>query len=230
MTLTRVYIPSVYNRPLDLALISCRHCDLLQTLPELEPGDLAQCGRCGASLWHRRQDPLQRTLALSVGAAVLYLVAMAVPMLGLSIVGRQASTTVIGGGIFLWDNGFELVSTLVMITAVIAPALQIGFFLAIALGARRNSPPRWISGLLRFVPASRTWSMVEVMLLGVLVALIKIQDYATVLPGAALFMLAALVVVLSAIQVSFDSREVWSRIEWTSDRPPRSPSFSEVIQ
>ena len=54
-------------------------------------------------------------------------------------------------------------------------------------------------------------------MLGVLVALIKIADYATVIPGMALFVLGALVFVLAAMQASFDPREVWERIEWADD-------------
>jgi len=61
---------------------------------------------------------------------------------------------------------------------------------------------------------TRTWSMIEVMLLGVLVALTKIADYATVILGTALFALFALVVLLAAIQSTFDPREVWQRIVW----------------
>ncbi|MGH7934099.1 MAG: paraquat-inducible protein A, partial [Candidatus Binataceae bacterium] len=62
-----------------------------------------------------------------------------------------------------------------------------------------------------------TWSMVELMLLGVLVALVKITDYATVVPGDALFMLGALVVMLTAAQVNFDPDEVWKSIQWASE-------------
>jgi paraquat-inducible protein A len=207
---------NVYNRPApDSSLISCPHCDLLQNLPPLELGGAACCLRCGIELWHRREDGLRRTLALSLASAMLYVIAIAVPMIGLTIVGRSASATVVGGAEFLWDdNGLKPVGVLVLFTAVIAPALQIGFMLAIALGARRNPPPRWVGVLLRHHPTTRTWSMIEVMLLGVLVALIKIADYATVVPGAALFVLAGLVVLLAATQVSFDPREVWERIEW----------------
>ena len=89
----------------------------------------------------------------------------------------------------LWHDGREIVAGLVLFTAVIAPALQIGFMLAIVLGAHRARPPRWVGTLLRHHPTTRTWSMIEVMMLGVLVALIKIADYATVIPGLALFVL-----------------------------------------
>jgi paraquat-inducible protein A len=205
----------VHNQPLrDPALIACPDCDLLQRLPELAPGASARCPRCDRELWRRREDSLNRTLALTLAAAVLYLMANAVPMLGLSAVGRQASTTVLGGVQQLWDDGQQVVAVLVLFAAVVAPALQIGFLLMIVLGVQRVHPPRWVGTLLRHHPTTRIWSMIEVMLLGVLVALIKIADYATVVPGVALFALGGLVFLLAAMQASFDPREVWNRVEW----------------
>jgi paraquat-inducible protein A len=138
-------------------------------------------------------------------------------MIGLNAVGHQAQTTVAGGAAQLWSDGRQSVAVLVLFTAVIAPALQIGIMLAVALAARRPRPPRWVGGLLRFHPTTRLWSMIEVMLLGVLVALIKIADYATVVPGTALYALGALVFVLAGMQASFDPREVWRRVEWAAD-------------
>jgi paraquat-inducible protein A len=143
-------------------------------------------------------------------------------MLGLTIVGREASTTVLGGAEHLWKDGPQIVAVLVLFTAVIAPALQIGFMLAIVLGAHRERPPRWVGTLLRHHPTTRTWSMIEVMMLGVLVALIKIADYATVIPGVALFTLGALIFLLAGMQASFDPREVWERIEWADARARRA--------
>jgi paraquat-inducible protein A len=138
-------------------------------------------------------------------------------MLGLTVVGRAASTTVVGGAQQLWNNGQELVAGLVLFAAVIAPALQIGFLLLIVIGCRRKRPPFWIGMLLRNLHFTRTWSMIEVMLIGVLVALTKIAELATVVLGVALFALFALVFLLAAIQSSFDPREVWSRIEWAEE-------------
>ena len=205
----------MYNEPIsDTSLVACPHCDLLQRLPDLAPGASARCARCDKELWRRREDSLNRTLALTLAAALLYVVANSVPMLGLTIVGREASTTVIGGAEHLWSNGQQVVAVLVLLTAVIAPALQISLMLAIVLGALRERPPRWVGTLLRRHPTTRTWSMIEVMMLGVLVALIKIADYATVIPGLALFTLGVLIFLLAGMQASFDPREVWERIEW----------------
>jgi paraquat-inducible protein A len=208
----------VYNQPVaDSSLVGCPHCDLLQRLPDLAPGGSARCPRCNEELWRCREDSLNRTLALTIAAFVLYVVANSVPMLGLTIVGREASTTVIGGANHLWQGGQKIVGVLVMFTAVIAPALQIGFMLAIAIEAHRRRPRKWVGQLLRHHPTTRLWSMIEVMMLGVLVALVKIADYATVIPGMALFVLGVLVFLLAGIQANFDPKEVWDRIEWADD-------------
>jgi paraquat-inducible protein A len=205
----------VRNRPLsDTSLIACPDCDLVQRLPNLAPGASARCPRCDLELWRRSEDSFDRTLALALGAAILYVIANAVPMLGLTAVGHQAFTTVLGGAQQLWHDQREIVAVLVLFTVVVAPALQIGFLMAISLGARRAPAPRWVGTLLRHHPTAGTWSMIEVMLLGVLVALIKIAELATVIPGLALFALGALVCVLAAMESSFDPRAAWERIEW----------------
>lgn len=214
-------VEGTFNEPLaDAALVACLHCDLLQRIPELGPGASARCPRCDHELWRRREDGLNRTLALAVAAAVLYAIANSSPMLGLTVVGRAAFTTVFGGAAQLWRDGREIVAVLVLFTAVIAPALQIGLMVPIALGARHDPVPRWVGRLLRHHPTTRTWSMIEVMMLGVLVALIKIAELATVIPGLALYALAALIFVLAAMQASFDPREVWARIEWAAEARP----------
>lgn len=208
--------------------MACPHCDLLQRLPQLALGASARCPRCDKELWRRREDALNRTIALALAAAVLYLVANLTPMLGLTAVGHSASTTVLGGALQLWHDGQQVVAVLVFLAVVVAPALQITFMLAIALGALRDRVPKWVATLLRHHGTTRTWSMVEVMMLGVLVALIKIAELATVTAGTGLFALGALIFVLAAMQASFDPREVWDRIEWASSAPAGAPASAEA--
>ena len=203
------------NRPLaDAALIACPHCDLLQRIPEVPAGASVRCPRCDKELWRHKPDSHNRTFALTLAALVLYLIANTVPMLGLHAAGREAFTTVVGGAHQLWLDGQQLVAVLVLFAAVISPALQISFLLLIVIGCQRERPPFWVGLFLRHLQFTRTWSMIEVMLLGVLVALTKIADYAHVILGTALFALFALVFLLAMIQSSFDPREVWERIEW----------------
>jgi paraquat-inducible protein A len=212
----------------DPALIACPHCDLLQRIPEVPAGASVRCLRCDKELWRHRVDAFNRTLAFTLAALALYLIANLVPMLGLHAAGREAFTTVVGGAHQLWRDGQQLVSVLVLFAAVIAPALQIIFLLLILAGGYRARPPFWVGLFLRNIQFTRTWSMIEVMLLGVLVALTKIADYATVIPGLALFALFALVVLLAAMESAFDPREVWERIEW-AEEPQRPPAGAVKI-
>jgi paraquat-inducible protein A len=214
----------MYNRPLsDSSLIACPHCDQLQRLPEIKPGESARCPRCDEELWRRHAHSLDRPLALTIAAAILYVVANSVPMLGLTVVGREAFTTVFGGAAHLWNAGWKGVGALVLFTAIVAPGFQIGLMLALLLGAKRERPPRLVGRLLLYYQSVSTWSMIEVMILGVLVALIKIADYAKVVPGVALFVLGALIFLIAAIESSFDPREVWERIEW-AEKAARQPA------
>jgi paraquat-inducible protein A len=220
------------NRPLvDASLVACPDCDLLQRIPEVPSGASVRCPRCDKELWRHRADSFNRTFALTLAALVLYIIANTVPMLGLTAVGREAFTTVVGGAQQLWNSHQQIVAVLVLFAAVISPALQIGFLLLIIIGSRRERPPAWVGMFLRHLEFTRTWSMIEVMLLGVLVALTKIADYATVILGTALFALFALVVLLAAIQSCFDPREVWERVEWAeadARNPAAATSMAEV--
>ena len=189
----------------------------MQRIPEVPTGASVRCPRCDKELWRHKPDSFNRALALTLAALVLYIIANAVPMLGLHAVGREAFTTVIGGAEQLWHDGQQLVAVLVLFAAVISPALQIGFLLLILIGCQRERPPFWVGLFLRNLNFTRTWSMIEVMLLGVMVALTKIADYAHVILGTALFALFALVILLAAIQSCFDPREVWQRIEWAEE-------------
>src|SRR5258708_4778697 len=115
------------NQPLaDPALVACPNCDLVQRVREgLEPGASARCPRCNSELRRGRVDSMSRSLALTLAAAVLYIITNTTPMLGLQIVGRESFTTVMGGAIQLWKDGQEIVAVLVFFAVVLAPALQI---------------------------------------------------------------------------------------------------------
>src|SRR5215831_8394573 len=103
-----------YNKAVaDSSLIACAHCDLLQRLPDLTSAASARCPRCNHELWRRREDSLNRTTALATAAAILYIIANTVPMLGLTVVGREALTTIFGGAVHLWQNGQVMVALLV---------------------------------------------------------------------------------------------------------------------
>ena len=200
---------------------ACPDCDLLQVLPELPPGGKASCARCGHTLATRTLDPIERPLALSVAALLVLVVANTAPLMGLSVVGREASTTIAGGAWQMWLQGQELTAAVVAFCAVVAPTVYILAVLAVLFAARRPPPaPRWVGDLLRWADAMQPWAMVEVMMLGILVALIKIAELATVEPGIGMYAVGVLMLLFPAIQVSLDADAIWQRVEWADGEAP----------
>jgi len=195
--------------------VACPECDLLQHLPELAPGDKARCPRCGNTLATQSTDPINVPLALTLAAAVVFIIANTASLMGLSAVGHHASTTIPGGALEMWLQGEMLTAVVVAFCAIIAPGGYILFMLTVLLAVRRPPAPHWIGELLRWADSMQPWSMSEVMILGILVALIKIAELATVVPGIGMYAVGGLVVLFTAIMITFDPREVWKRVEWT---------------
>lgn len=195
-------------------IVACPDCDLLQRLPELPPASKARCARCRSTLATRPADPFNRPLALTVAAIIVFIIANTMPLMGLSAVGRYADTTIAGGVYQMWQQGERLTAVVVGFCAVIAPGGYLLFMLTVLLAARRPPVPAWIGEALRGASSMQPWSMSEVMILGILVALIKIAELATVDPGIGMYAIGGLVVLLAAIATNFDVSEVWKRVEW----------------
>jgi paraquat-inducible protein A len=211
------------NAEIRVETIACPECDLLQELPPLPTGAKACCARCGETLVRRRADPLDRPLALTIAAAFAFVVANATPLMSLSAAGRQASTTILGGALETWRQGSQLTAVAVAFCAVIAPAAYLLCLLIVLLTARHPPAPRWVGGMLRSAHMMEPWSMTEVMMLGILVALVKIAQLATVVPGIGMFAQGAFIGLLTAVIVSFDPREIWMRVRWADGTVPSPP-------
>lgn len=194
--------------------VACPDCDLLQRLPELPCGGKARCARCGRTVAARSSDPIDHPLALTVTALLVLIIANTAPLMGLSAVGRHASTTVIGGAYQMWLQGQELTAVIVAFCAVIAPAGYVLFMLTVLLAVRRPPAPQWVGEMLCWADSMQPWSMMEVMLLGILVALIKIAELATVEAGIGMYAVGVLVLLFPAVMVSVDPDEIWQRVQW----------------
>ena len=202
------------------ATLACPDCDLLQVIPELPPGAKARCARCGRVLETRSSSPIDRPLALTLTALLVLIVANATSLMGLSVAGRQASTTIVGGAYQMWLQGQELTAVIVAFCALIAPAAYILFMLVVLLAARRPPAPPWVGEMLRWADAMQPWAMVEVMMLGILVALVKIAELAHVEPDIGMFAVGVLILHFPAIAASLDPEEIWARLEWADGESP----------
>lgn len=208
--------------------LACPGCDLIQRVPPLPAGGRAHCVRCRETLASGHADPLDRPLALTLASALVFVVANATPVLGLSAVGRSASTTLIGAALQMWQQDQALTALVVALCTVIAPGAYIALLLTILFALRRPPAPHWIARLLRWVELVAPWSMNAVMMLGVLVALIKIAQLATVIPGIGLYAVLLLIVLLTATTASFDARTAWQRIAWVDGSWPAADAQTDA--
>jgi paraquat-inducible protein A len=176
----------------------------------------------------RAADPITRPMALSIAAAILFVVANTMPMMSLSVLGRYASTTILGGCLEMWQTDQPITAVLVAFCALVAPALFILSTLAVLLAARRPPAAPWVGELLRWAESLKPWAMIEVMMLGVLVALVKIAELATVEPGIGMFAIFGLMLLFPSIVSSFDADEIWRRIDWADGELPHAPPVPPV--
>ena len=196
--------------------LACPDCDLLQNVPALPVGGKARCSRCACTIATRMAEPIDLPLALTVTAAIVFIIANTAPLMSLSAVGRFASTTIIGGARDMWLQGEAITAVVVAFCAVIAPAGYLLFMLTVLLAVRQPPAPHWVGEMLRGAEFMRNWSMNEVMMLGILVALIKIAELADVAAGIGLYGMGALVLLFPAIMATFDPDEIWQRIKWAN--------------
>lgn len=190
-------------------LIACHECDLLQTEPQLAPGETARCARCGAFLARNPPDSLDRSLALTLAAAILYLIANIHPLVGLEMQGRRVEVTLFEAVQILWKGGVEPVAALVFITALLFPVLELLMFLLVLVPLRLGRVSPRLATFFRLVRSVQPWGMMEVFLLGMLVSLVKLSHLATVVLGTAFWATAALIVVLTLATRAFDTRLLW---------------------
>lgn len=218
------------NARVDASTHACPDCDLLQHIPPLPRGTKARCVRCGHVLASRPPGPRDLPLALSAAAAVCFFIANFMPLMDLSAVGRTTTTTIAGGAYQMWIEGEPLVGALIAFCAIMAPGTFIAFMLTLLIAARQTPPPYWVGEMLRWAHHFEMWSMLEVMMLGIMVALIKISEVASVETGIGMYAVFALMVLMPSILVTFDARELWSRVDWVEPQGRRKsrPALPEA--
>jgi paraquat-inducible protein A len=193
--------------------VACHDCDLLHRLGEIPEGAAARCRRCGSLLRKRRPRSIERTLALVAGAAVLFVVANTFPFLSFDMKGQETQTTLITGVTDLWQQDMPEVAGLVLLTIFLAPLLQIAILLYVLLPLQWNRVPWQMARAFRLLRRVEPWSMMEVFMIGILVAVVKLMDMAQIVPGLALWAFVMLFLLISGAVASLDPDAVWERAE-----------------
>ena len=190
----------------------CHECGLAYRQQPIPRGARARCKRCDAVLYRNRRLSFDKSLAYTVAALILFVVANSFPFIGFGLPGDIRHTTLITGSMLLFQQGEILLSFIVIFTTVIAPALEIMVMLYLLIPINLGRKPREISNAMKLVAQTGNWAMLDVFMLGIMVSIVKLADMATIVPGPALAAFIALIFALAGAQAAFDSERVWSMV------------------
>ena len=193
-------------------IVACNTCGLVQIAEELKPGAAAECCRCRSIVTEHKVSSLGRTAALSLTALILYVPANVYPILRMNYHGAYSESTVWDGCVNLFKNDQRLVAVIVFLASILIPIFKLLglFFLVVTTklkSARWRQERTWIYRLIEVIGP---WAMLDVFLLAVLVALVKLQQLATILPGPGILAFTAMVVLTILASASFDQKLIWN--------------------
>ena len=192
-------------------LQGCPVCTLINPL------DSGSCRRCGAHghppphSAHAWSESLQRTWAWLLTSVILYIPANFLPIMYTHSWGSVRESTILGGVVTLWHHGSYPIAVVIFVASVLVPVgkiIVLGWLcLSIQLGLTGSLKHKTV--MYRLTEAVGRWSMVDVYVVGTLVALIQLGKIMTILPGPAALAFAGMVCTTMLAARSFDSRLLW---------------------
>lgn len=195
-------------------IVACPDCDLLNRFPD-QVRDKLLCHRCGAVLYRRHHhNSIDISLALTLTALLLFLISNSFAFLAMKSGGFIQETTLLTGIHELWKQELYGLSALVFFTCILVPLLQMAgllYILAPLQWGRRPAPHA--TRVFRLVQEVAPWGMMEIFMIGILVALVKLGHMATIVPGISVFSFGALIFAMAAAFISLDPPLLWERLD-----------------
>ncbi|MFA6040289.1 MAG: paraquat-inducible protein A [Methylophilus sp.] len=189
-------------------VVVCEYCDTMHRKMVLKAGQAAYCQCCNAKL-HIVSNKLSKyLLPLTLAALVMFVIANSFPILEMQVQGKTSTVTLIGSLILLKQDGAPLVSGLILLTTMLSPLLHIGIIMYVIYAYQTQKTLPGMHLLIRLLQVLLPWGMVEVFMLGILVAVIKLSSVATIIPGVALWAFVALSILMTLI-ITFDVKTLW---------------------
>jgi paraquat-inducible protein A len=181
---------------------------------KVSPESLHRCPRCRAALHARKPDSLQRTVALVATASLLYIPANVLPIMTTDQLGRATDSTILGGVVILLHHGDYPIAAVIFIASVLVP---LGKLLALSwlcwsVSRRQPASHHQRAALYRVTELVGKWSMTDVFVVAILVALIHLGGLLLITPGAAALAFGGVVIVTMLAAHSFDPRLIWDQL------------------
>ena len=195
-------------------------CDVCGLLNGNATSGLSRCRRCGSRLRYRKPDSLSRAWAYLIAAVALYLPANTLPVLLSSSLTGEESHTILGGIAELWLDGSKVLALLVFFASILVPLFKMLVTAGLLISVQRRSPwqLRRRTELYRLIELIGRWSMLDIYVVALLVALVRLQTVATIEAGPGALAFAAVVVLTMLSAQSFDPRIMWDAAG-TNGRP-----------
>ncbi len=192
----------------------CHICNLVMTIPNQANDLRLGCSRCGSVVHRRKPNSLSRTWALLVAASICYVPANVYPIMAVTSFGKTQADTILSGVIYLFVHGMWPLALIVFVASVVVPVLKLIGLTALVISVQRKSQwrPRERARLYRIVEVVGRWSMVDVYVVTILVALVHLGSLASVEAEIGSFFFGAVVVLTLLASQSFDPRLIWDPI------------------
>ena len=192
----------------EAGLLSCLTCGLVSKRP---PGGAPACPRCRRRLYARKPAALLRAWTFLVAAMILYLPANLLPIMETESLFGSQRDTILSGVVFLWSTGSWPLAIVVFVASIVVPLLKMLALLTILIAVHSGVSVHChdLARLYRLLELIGRWSMLDIFVVAILVALVQLQLIATVTPMAGAAAFGAVVVLTMLATMSFDPRLIW---------------------
>ncbi len=206
---------STHTTAAQASLVNCQACHLLSRVTRLPANSRAICPQCGARLHLRKPDSLSRTWALVLAAFILYIPANVLPVMTVISFGKGEPDTILSGVKAFIESEMWALAALVFFASILVPVMKLCVLTFLLLSVRYKSHwrPKDRTVLYRLTESVGRWSMIDIFMISILVALVKLEAVATIEPGAGATSFAAVVVITMFAAMSFDPRLIWDAME-----------------
>jgi paraquat-inducible protein A len=194
-------------------LMLCRACGQLNR-PAPEAGAM-RCARCAAHLHWRKPNSIARTWAFVIAAAILYIPANLLPVIQSATITSSRNDTIMGGVVFFWTTGSWMLAIIVFTASIVVPGTKIVALVLLLVTTQRRSLWRPVdrTRLYRLNSYIGRWSMVDIYVGALSVALVQLRPFAEVLPGPGAVFFGAVVILTMFASESFDPRLIWDAVD-----------------
>lgn len=204
-------------RAIDAGLVICHECHQLNRhQPELKR---QFCTRCGGRIHERRPNSLVRTWALLITAAILYIPANVLPIMTVKSFGKGQPDTIMSGVITLVENGMAPIAIVVFVASILVPTFKLVGIGLLLYSVQRHQPMSARQRILmyRFIEWIGRWSMLDIFVIAILVAVVRFGSLASVEPGVGAVAFASVVILTMLAALTFDPRLIWDNTESDDD-------------